>query len=106
MKLTEEDIRQAEILTRCVANSAEQICEGDIPLLWEAFHDVIVNVMACKKVGDKTLLNSQSLIAIYNCLPEHIKSIAREWGMNDTVFRDTAYVWLSVNWPDAQYSVK
>jgi hypothetical protein len=36
MKITEEDIRQAEIMTKCVADSVEQIREGDIPRLWDA----------------------------------------------------------------------
>lgn len=67
---------------------------------WDAFHDVLADVMTCKNINDKTLLNPQSLVKIYNRLPENIKSIAREWGMGDTVFRDAAHVWLSANWLD------
>lgn len=58
------------------------------PTELDAFHDVLADVMACKNINDKTLLNPQSLVEIYNRLPEHIKSTAREWGMNDTIFRD------------------
>lgn len=36
MKITDEDIREAEVLTRCVADSVERIRECDIPRLWDA----------------------------------------------------------------------
>lgn len=54
------------------------------------FHDAIINA------SDKHL-NQDELIEIWNLLPIEIKTIAIEWGMSDTVFRDEVYRWVEKN---------
>jgi hypothetical protein len=71
---------------------------------WDAFHDVIADLMTVKKIDDKTLLLPESLLTIFNQLPEGVKATSIEWGMGDTVFRDLAYEWLAENWPKAKVS--
>lgn len=54
---------------------------------WNHLHDVVFNVTG------KSVKNEE-LESIFNTLPSHLKHLAYEWGMNDTVFRDDTYVYL------------
>ena len=55
---------------------------------WNAFNDVFFDLGSDSKLDRKTLQQA------YDSLPNHIKSIAIQWGMGDTVFRDEACKFL------------
>jgi hypothetical protein len=57
------------------------------------FYDIVYELMDKRKITD-TLLSDESLLKLYNLLPDRIKSIGDEWGFGDTVFRDLAYEWM------------
>ena len=38
--------------------------------------------------------DSEKMFEIFNELPDNIQGIAVQWGFNDTVFRDNAFVFL------------
>ena len=61
--------------------------ESDSALNGISLHDVVFNVTG------KSVKNEE-LESIFNTLPSHLKHLAYEWGMNDTVFRDDTYVYL------------
>lgn len=61
------------------------------------FTGVTVSDEATYLFTDKSKLTSEELEKTYNRLPDAIKAIAEEWGMDDTVFRDEAFVWLKNN---------
>ncbi len=64
-----------------------------------AWHDVIVDTLLFKKIPYfEASWTEQKLMDIYCKLPLHIRSIAEEWTMSDTVFRDNACEWLRENW--------
>ena len=46
-----------------------------------SIHDVVYDVTGASETDER-------LIARFEALPDHIKSIAEEWGANDTVFCD------------------
>ena len=54
---------------------------------WCYMHDIILDLTG-KSVDDTECEK------VFYDLPEGIKSTAFEWGMNDTVFRDNAFVHL------------
>lgn len=54
---------------------------------WNYLHDVVFNVTG------KSVKNEE-LEIIFNTLPSHLKHLAYEWGMNDTVFREEAAEYL------------
>ncbi len=53
-------------------------------------HDSIIN-------ASNKHLNQDELIEVWNLLPIDIKTIALQWGMNDTVFGDEVYGWAEKN---------
>ena len=52
---------------------------------WYHLHDAI---LTATWEGERKECTLTELVKIYLELPESIKSIAREWGMNDTEFRE------------------
>lgn len=60
---------------------------------WNAFHDVVVDILKPDSLGGSEL-DRNTLKKVYDILPEHIKAIATQWGMGDTVFRNAAYEYL------------
>jgi hypothetical protein len=54
---------------------------------WGSFHDVVCEIRKGKYTPD-------TLKDIFIKLPDHIKNQAQIWGINDTVVRDDAYVYL------------
>lgn len=54
---------------------------------WAHLHDVVYNVTGKKSTREE-------LEKVFDSLPSHLKHLAYEWGMNDTVFRDDTYDFL------------
>lgn len=54
---------------------------------WNHLHDVVLSATGKKSTREE-------LIQIYRALPEDLKSLANQWGMNDTVFRENVYNYL------------
>ncbi len=59
-----------------------------------SFHDAINEV---RYPADILKYTVGELRAAYDVLPDHIKFTALEWGLSDTEFRDSAYVWFKNN---------
>ena len=57
---------------------------------WAHLHDCILNATWN---GSKKKCIREELIEIYHQLPEDLKQIAQDWGMNDTPFRDGVFEW-------------
>ena len=55
-----------------------------------SFHDAIFEI-----TGNS--YSQESLIKIFQLLPDSIQSIANNWGLSDTEFRDIATNWLNSN---------
>ncbi len=65
----------------------------------DGLRDVIVDTLSFLNlpyVPEEWDLNA--LMRIYSNLPIYITTIAEQWGMNDTPFRDAACGWLRENW--------
>lgn len=54
---------------------------------WGSFHDVVLDATH----RDASFEEAK---AIFDSLPDYIKKIGYEWGFDDTVFCDKAYVYL------------
>jgi hypothetical protein len=52
---------------------------------WNHLHDAILD--ATWK-GEQKSCSLKEMVEIYRELPHHLKEIAIQWGMNDTVFRE------------------
>lgn len=52
--------------------------------------------------GKRDYSNTE-LAGIFRLLPEDIRNIALQWGMNDTDFRDCAYKWFEANQESIKY---
>lgn len=61
---------------------------------WNHLHDVVLDATFNTK---KLNLNQLELETLFEKLPDHIKSDAYHWGLNDTVVRDNIYVWVEKN---------
>jgi len=59
-------------------------------------HDVIVGVFYHDNV-DISDLNDSKLEKVFNELPDNVQAIAIQWGGDDTVFGDEAYVYIKEN---------
>ena len=62
----------------------------------DRLHDVIVDVFYHDNV-DTSNLDDSKLEKAFNELPDHIQSIAIQWGGGDTVFGDEAYQHIEKN---------
>ena len=62
--------------------------DDDIPHI----HDVILEI-----TKNNSKLTDDYCRKVFHLLPDHIKTIAIEWGTSDTVFRDDMYAWLKKN---------
>lgn len=60
----------------------------------DTWHDVIVEVFIKLGIEFDYPLEDALILKYYDILPDEVKAIAEEWGMSDTVFRDTACEWL------------
>lgn len=56
------------------------------------FHDCIVD-----SLNVHYMLRRSHLIAVWSMLPFHVQMIAREHGLNDTVFRDQVFTFIQEN---------
>jgi hypothetical protein len=61
---------------------------------WNHLHDV---VLSATWDTSKLKLSQSELEDLFEELPEHIKEDAYHWGLNDTVVRDSIYVWIVKN---------
>jgi hypothetical protein len=61
---------------------------------WNHLHDV---VLSATWDTSKLKLSQSELEDLFEELPEHIKEDAYHWGLNDTVVRDSIYVWILKN---------
>ena len=61
---------------------------------WNHLHDV---VLSTTWDTSKLKLSQSELEDLFEELPEHIKEDAYHWGLNDTVVRDSIYVWIKKN---------
>jgi hypothetical protein len=61
---------------------------------WNHLHDV---VLSATWDTSKLKLSQSELEDLFKELPEHIKEDAYHWGLNDTVVRDSIYVWIVKN---------
>jgi hypothetical protein len=61
---------------------------------WNHLHDV---VLSATWDTSKLKLSQSELEDLFEELPEHIKEDAYHWGLNDTVVRDSIYVWIKKN---------
>jgi hypothetical protein len=61
---------------------------------WNHLHDV---VLSATWDTSKLKLSQSELEDLFKELPEHIKEDAYHWGLNDTVVRDSIYVWIKKN---------
>jgi hypothetical protein len=61
---------------------------------WNHLHDVVLD--ATWKTT-KSKLTQQELESLFQELPEHIQKEAYRWGLNDSVVRDSIYVWYKEN---------
>ena len=59
----------------------------------DAFNDVVIDAYA--SYNNSSEPTDAQLSMIYNQLPTHIKFIAEQWGLNDTVFRDSVHEYLT-----------
>lgn len=57
---------------------------------WGSLHDVVVEL-------DGKSRTKEEIRAIFDKLPERVRSEAHLWGFSDTVFGDEAYVYLRAN---------
>jgi len=65
---------------------------------WDHLHDVVYNVTGKKSTREE-------LEKVFDSLSTHIKHLAYEWGMNDTVFREDAAEYLREK-RNAEYEAK
>jgi hypothetical protein len=61
---------------------------------WNHLHDV---VLSATWDTSKLKLSQSELEYLFGELPEHIKEDVYHWGLNDTVVRDSIYVWIKKN---------
>jgi hypothetical protein len=61
---------------------------------WNHLHDV---VLSATWNTSKLKLSQSELEDLFEKFPEHIKEDAYHWGLNDTVVRDSIYVWINKN---------
>jgi hypothetical protein len=61
---------------------------------WNHLHDV---VLSATWDTSKLKLSQSELEYLFEELPEHIKEDVYRWGLNDTVVRDSIYVWIKKN---------
>jgi hypothetical protein len=61
---------------------------------WNHLHDV---VLSATWGTSKLKLSQSELEDLFEKFPEHIKEDAYHWGLNDTVVRDSIYVWIVKN---------
>ena len=61
---------------------------------WSHMHDCVLD---CTWDTTKTNLNKNQLIDLFNTLPDILKNDAYEYGMNDTVWRDSFCYWYKKN---------
>ena len=54
----------------------------------DSFHDCVLNAT------QKSLSNDE-LEKLFNTLPQETQGLAVSWGLNDTVFRDEVYEYLT-----------
>jgi hypothetical protein len=65
---------------------------------WDHLHDVVYNVTGKKSTREE-------LEKVFDSLSSHLKHLAYEWGMNDTVFREDAAEYLREK-HNAEYEAK
>ena len=66
-----------------------------------SFHDVMAEVLLKRGFSSdqiKAKITEKLLQKAYDSLPVDIRAIAFAWGLEDTVFRDDAFVWLLAHW--------
>jgi hypothetical protein len=56
---------------------------------WDCFHDAVLDATG----KDHT---KEELEKLYEKLPDKLKSLAVQWGMSDTVFRDRVFAHLII----------
>ena len=61
---------------------------------WAHFHDVILDVTWD---NGKLDLNQAQMEELFWELPQEMREEARRWGMNDTPWRDSLWVWYQKN---------
>ncbi len=61
---------------------------------WAHFHDVILDVTWDNGKRD---LNQAQMEELFWELPQEMREEARRWGMNDTPWRDSLWVWYQKN---------
>ena len=61
---------------------------------WAHFHDVILDVTWN---DGKVNLNQEEMEQLFWELPEDMRIDAKKWGMNDTPWRDSLWVWYERN---------
>ena len=61
---------------------------------WAHFHDVIIDVTWDDGQID---LNQEEMESLFWELPEDMRMDAHKWGMNDTLWRDSLWVWYERN---------
>jgi hypothetical protein len=61
---------------------------------WAHFHDVILDVTWN---NGKINLNQEEMEKLFLELPEDMRMDAHKWGMNDTPWRDSLWVWYERN---------
>jgi hypothetical protein len=61
---------------------------------WNHLHDV---VLSATWDTSKLKLSQSELEYLFEELPEYIKEDVYRWGLNDTVVRDSIYVWIKKN---------
>lgn len=65
---------------------------------WKSFHDVLMEVVFVNGVETR-FFGKEECKKAFDLLPRNIKIEAIEWGLGDTVVRDSAYVYLkNINW--------
>jgi hypothetical protein len=58
---------------------------------WASFHDAMYNSTGIS-------MTQAELTDVWTKLPTGIKCTGFEWGMGDTEFRDSVYLWAEKNW--------
>lgn len=61
---------------------------------WNHLHDVVLN--ATWKTT-KTKMSREELQSLFNELPDDIKSQAYNWGLSDTLVRESIHTWYIKN---------
>lgn len=61
-----------------------------------SLHDVLTEIRVELDLENKEYTRAQ-LEKVFSTLSDATKTVAREWGLSDTVFRDSAYVYLLSN---------